>query len=88
MSLVAFSSSFDGHDEEGASELHDEVASDGHATSLRVNGNEGYSKDIKTVPRQMPTWLSNSTPDEFLVCSFVLIMSHISFLMNSSSSRF
>lgn len=59
-------SSFDGHDEEGASELHDEVASDGHATSLRVNGNEGYSKDIKTVPRQMPTWLSNSTPDEFL----------------------
>ncbi|XP_024025948.1 exocyst complex component SEC8 [Morus notabilis] len=59
-------SSFDGHDEEGASELHDEVASDGHATSLRVNGGEGYSKDVKTVPRQLPTWLSNSTPDEFL----------------------
>ncbi|PON34473.1 Sec8 exocyst complex component specific domain containing protein [Trema orientale] len=59
-------SSFDGHDEEGALELHDEVTSDGHATSVRVNGGEGYPKDVKTVSRQMPTWLSNSTPDEFL----------------------
>ncbi|XP_021833890.1 exocyst complex component SEC8 [Prunus avium] len=49
-------SSFDGPDEEGTLELHDEATSDGH----RVNG------DVKIVPREMPTWLQYSTPDEFL----------------------
>ncbi|KAM1141048.1 hypothetical protein ACFX19_041763 [Malus domestica] len=52
-------SSFDGVDEEGTSELHDEATSDGH-TSVRING------DVKIVPREMPTWLQYSTPDEFL----------------------
>ncbi|CAB4270477.1 unnamed protein product [Prunus armeniaca] len=51
-----YSSSFDGPDEEGTLELHDEATSDGH----RVNG------DVKIVPREMPTWLQYSTPDEFL----------------------
>ncbi|KAL5568184.1 hypothetical protein UlMin_024759 [Ulmus minor] len=50
-------SSFDGHDEDGALDAHDEV---------RVNGGEGYSKEVKIVPRQMPTWLLYSTPNEFL----------------------
>ncbi|KAL5543049.1 hypothetical protein UlMin_010759 [Ulmus minor] len=50
-------SSFDGHDEDGALAAHDEV---------RVNGGEGYSKEVKIIPRQMPTWLLYSTPNEFL----------------------
>ncbi|XP_068331087.1 exocyst complex component SEC8-like [Pyrus communis] len=53
------SSSFDGVDEEGTLELHDEATSDGH-TSVRING------DVKIVPHEMPTWLQYSTPDEFL----------------------
>lgn len=53
-----FSSSLDGYDEEGASEGHDTV---------RANGVEGYAKDAKAISRQLPSWLSNSTPDEFLV---------------------
>ncbi|PRQ58738.1 putative Sec8 exocyst complex component specific domain-containing protein [Rosa chinensis] len=52
-------SSVDGPDEEGT-ELHDEATSDGHSTSARANG------DVKIIPRQMPTWLQYSTPDEFL----------------------
>ncbi|GMY09274.1 exocyst complex component sec8, partial [Fagus crenata] len=59
-------SSFDGHDEEGALELHDDATSDGHMASIRINGSDGNLKDVKSVSRQMPTWLSNSTPDEFL----------------------
>ncbi|KAK9282944.1 hypothetical protein L1049_011169 [Liquidambar formosana] len=59
-------SSFDGHDEEAALELNDEATSDGHAASIRVNGGDGSLKDIKIVSRQIPTWLSNSAPDEFL----------------------
>lgn len=63
----AFSSSFDGHDEEGALEPRDDATSDGHMASARVNGGDGNLKDAKTLPREMPPWLSNSTPDEFLV---------------------
>lgn len=59
-------SSFDGHDEEGALELHDDATLDGHMASIRINGSDGNLKDVKSVSRQMPTWLSNSTPDEFL----------------------
>ncbi|KAJ4720725.1 Exocyst complex component SEC8 [Melia azedarach] len=51
-------STFDGHEEEGPLEPHDEASLDGHAT--RING------DIKVDSRQIPTWLSNSTPDEFI----------------------
>ncbi|KAF3951951.1 hypothetical protein ACB098_06G184400 [Castanea mollissima] len=59
-------SSFDGRDEEGALELPDDATSDGHMASIRVNGGDGIPKDFKMVSRQMPIWLSNSTPDEFL----------------------
>lgn len=59
-------SSFDGRDEEGALELPDDATSDGHMASTRVNGGDGIPKDVKIVSRQMPIWLSNSTPDEFL----------------------
>ncbi|KAL5542595.1 hypothetical protein UlMin_010305 [Ulmus minor] len=31
-----------------------------------INGGEGYSKEVKIVPRQMPTWILYSTPNEFL----------------------
>ncbi|KAJ7975027.1 exocyst complex component SEC8 [Quillaja saponaria] len=58
-------SSFDGHDEEGAPDLHDEVTLDGHMASVRANGSDGI-RDVKIALRQMPIWLSNSTPDEFL----------------------
>lgn len=47
-------SSFDGRDEEGI------LDSNGEAT-LDV------PRDASSALRQMPTWLSNSTPDEFLV---------------------
>lgn len=66
-SEFAFSSSFDGQDEEGALELHDGAISDGNVASIKVNGGDGNLKDVKIVPHQMPPWLSNSTPDEFLV---------------------
>ncbi|XP_038680238.1 exocyst complex component SEC8-like isoform X2 [Tripterygium wilfordii] len=59
-------SSFDGHDDDGSLEIHDEGTLDGHAASTRVNGGNGNMKDVKIVPRQIPTWLANSTPDEFL----------------------
>lgn len=52
-------SSFDGHDEEGSLEPPDEATSDGHAA--RLNGGDG-----KVVPRQLPPWLLDSTPDEFI----------------------
>lgn len=66
-SECVFSSSFDGHDEEGALEPRDDATSDGHMASARVNGSDGNLKDAKILPREMPPWLLNSTPDEFLV---------------------
>ncbi|XWS66207.1 hypothetical protein CRYUN_Cryun05aG0180000 [Craigia yunnanensis] len=47
-------SSYDGHDEDGSSEPHDE----------RLNSGDG--KDVKVVSQQIPLWLLNSTPDEFV----------------------
>lgn len=32
-----------------------------------MNGGDGAPKDVKTVSRQIPIWLSDSTPDEFVV---------------------
>ncbi|KAK7292470.1 hypothetical protein RIF29_08251 [Crotalaria pallida] len=52
--------SFDGHDDEGSLELNEEATLDGNMATARING------DTKIALRQMPTWLSNSTPDEFL----------------------
>uniref|UniRef100_A0A5B7BF03 Exocyst complex component Sec8 n=1 Tax=Davidia involucrata TaxID=16924 RepID=A0A5B7BF03_DAVIN len=65
-SSVDGGSSFDGHDEEGALELHDEATSDGYTASMRVNGVDSTLKDVKIVSRQIPTWLSFSSPDEFV----------------------
>ncbi|KAG9150176.1 hypothetical protein Leryth_009755 [Lithospermum erythrorhizon] len=45
-------SSFDGHDEDSALDDHDGTTSNG--------------KDIKVASRQIPNWLSESTPDEFI----------------------
>ncbi|CAL0316828.1 unnamed protein product [Lupinus luteus] len=52
--------SFDAHDDEGALELTDEATLDGNMATMKING------ESKIGLRQMPTWLSNSTPDEFL----------------------
>jgi exocyst complex component 4 len=58
-------SSFDGHDEE-ALDSNEEVTLDGNMSTMRINGSD-VPKDPNITIRQMPTWLSNSTPDEFLV---------------------
>lgn len=55
--IVFLSSSFDGHDEEDSVE-HDEATTD----TVR-NGT-----DSKLLSYQLPPWLSDSTPDEFIVC--------------------
>lgn len=65
LSCLVSRSSFDGHEE--GSTLEDEAASDSQSTSARVNGGDGGSKEAKLTTRQLPTWLSNSIPDEFLV---------------------
>ncbi|XP_047178611.1 exocyst complex component SEC8 [Vigna umbellata] len=54
--------SFDGHDETYSNE---EGTLDGNMTGMRINGSD-VPKDSNNALRQMPTWLSNSTPDEFL----------------------
>ncbi|GFZ14697.1 subunit of exocyst complex 8 [Actinidia rufa] len=59
-------SSFDGHDEDGAPGTLDEAISDGHTAIIRVNGGDSTLKDVKVVARQIPAWLSYSTPDEFV----------------------
>ncbi|KAK4279638.1 hypothetical protein QN277_011384 [Acacia crassicarpa] len=56
--------SFDGHEEEGSLETNEEATLDGHMSTLKINGD--ITKDAKTALSQMPIWLSNSTPDEFL----------------------
>lgn len=58
-----FSSSYDGHEDQNALELHDEVGLDGYQASVKVNGVDG----VKIVSMHIPTWLSQATPDEFLV---------------------
>ncbi|XP_058732525.1 exocyst complex component SEC8-like [Vicia villosa] len=57
--------SFDGHDEEGTLDSSEEATLDGNMANTRVNGSD-VTKDASGALRQMPTWLSNSTPDEFL----------------------
>lgn len=65
-SSVDGGSSYDGHEEDGGFDGHGETASDGNTVSVRVNGGDNPSKDAKTASRQIPTWLSVSTPDEFV----------------------
>jgi len=63
-------SSFDGPDED--LDISDEATPDGHIGSMRANGGNGNMKDIKIVSHQIPSWLSNSTPDEFIVWTLYL----------------
>ncbi|KAK2439505.1 exocyst complex component SEC8 [Trifolium repens] len=64
-SLQIDGGSFDGHDEEDTLDSSEEATLDGNMANTRING-----IDVAKVPngalRQMPSWLSNSTPDEFL----------------------
>jgi exocyst complex component 4 len=60
LSSLSCSSSFDLHDEDGALDLQDD-------TLTRVNGGDSALKDVKIVSHHVPRWLSESTPDEFLV---------------------
>lgn len=52
------SSSFNGHDEDGALDLQDD-------SLTRANGTNDLLRDVKMDSRQIPRWLSESTPDEF-----------------------
>ena len=66
LSIDLYSSSFDGHDDESSLEM------DGSATnsvnhSARTQAGDGHVKDIRSASRQIPTWLSHATPDEFIV---------------------
>ncbi|PHT31352.1 Exocyst complex component SEC8 [Capsicum baccatum] len=60
-SSIDGSSLVEGHDEDG-----EDTLSDGNPASLRINGTDGASKDVKILSHQVPTWLSDSTPDEFV----------------------
>ncbi|XP_047256693.1 exocyst complex component SEC8 isoform X2 [Capsicum annuum] len=60
-SSIDGSSLVEGHDEDG-----EDTLSDGNPASLRINGTDGASKDVKIFSHQVPTWLSDSTPDEFV----------------------
>lgn len=55
--------------------------------SIRVNGGDGILKDVKMVSRQMPIWLSNSTPDEFLVRIFSELHLILSYVFEFSSFK-
>ncbi|PHU14014.1 hypothetical protein BC332_15219 [Capsicum chinense] len=57
-----YSSLVEGHGEDG-----EDTLSDGNPASLRINGIDGASKDINIFSHQVPTWLLDSTPDEFVV---------------------
>ncbi|CAI9767484.1 unnamed protein product [Fraxinus pennsylvanica] len=63
-SSVDGGSSFDGHDENGGMDGLDDATSDGY--TMRVNGRDTVSRDGKIVSLQIPIWLSDSTPDEFV----------------------
>ncbi|EPS66973.1 hypothetical protein M569_07801 [Genlisea aurea] len=59
-------SSSDGHNKAGLLDLHDDIVLDGHNSSARANGFEASLKDAKLQSRQIPAWLSDSLPDEFV----------------------
>ncbi|KAJ6849064.1 exocyst complex component SEC8 isoform X2 [Iris pallida] len=56
-------SSFDDHNDESNLEITDGVAADGLNPSAKIHAGDGY---MRNTTRQIPTWLSYSTPDEFL----------------------
>ncbi|KAK6136197.1 hypothetical protein DH2020_030088 [Rehmannia glutinosa] len=52
--------------EDGTIDSHDDATSNGYTPSMRANGGDTGAKDVKIVSRQIPMWLSDSTPDEFV----------------------
>ncbi|XP_075499287.1 exocyst complex component SEC8 [Primulina tabacum] len=64
-SSVDGGSLIDGHNEDGTVKMND-AASEGYTPSARVNGGDSGAREIKIVARQVPIWLSDSTPDEFV----------------------
>ncbi|XP_042035948.1 exocyst complex component SEC8-like [Salvia splendens] len=60
-SSVDGSSSFDGHNEDGNLDLLDDAAPNGYTPTMKANGG-----DARMFSRQIPVWLSDSTPDEFV----------------------
>lgn len=65
---LILSSSLNGHDEDGVLEHHN--------TTSDSNGSDGASKDAK-VGHQVPTWLSDSTPDEFIVWLMQMLLNNV-----------
>ncbi|XP_047971389.1 exocyst complex component SEC8 isoform X1 [Salvia hispanica] len=60
-SSVDGSSSYDGHNEDGTLDMHDDTAPNGYTPTVKANGG-----DARIFSRQIPVWLSDSTPDEFV----------------------
>ncbi|KAI3458935.1 hypothetical protein Pfo_015598 [Paulownia fortunei] len=65
-SSVDGGSSFDGHNEDGTMDMHGDATSNGYTPSMRTNGGDTGARDAKILSRQIPMWLSDSTPDEFV----------------------
>ncbi|XP_047966594.1 exocyst complex component SEC8-like isoform X2 [Salvia hispanica] len=60
-SSVDGGSSFDGHNEDGTLDMHDDAAPNGYTPTMKANGG-----DARMFSRHIPVWLSDSTPDEFV----------------------
>ncbi|KAG6391481.1 hypothetical protein SASPL_149236 [Salvia splendens] len=60
-SSVDGSSSYDGHNEDGTLDMHDDAAPNGYTPTMKAIGG-----DARIFSRQIPVWLSDSTPDEFV----------------------
>lgn len=65
MSNVALNSSFYFCASEIAVGVHEGSSSDGLISSVRTDTNV---RDMKATSNKIPSWLSASTPDEFIVC--------------------
>ena len=63
--FLCVSSSFDGHNEDGTLDMHDDAAPNGYTPTMKANGG-----DARMFSRHIPVWLSDSTPDEFVVCFY------------------
>lgn len=50
--------------------MHDDATSNGYTPTMKANGGDTGARDAKILSRQTPMWLSDSTPDEFVVCCY------------------
>ncbi|XP_051130784.1 exocyst complex component SEC8 isoform X2 [Andrographis paniculata] len=57
-------SSISGYIEDGMTDFNDDA--DGHTPTMKANNGDTGSRDVKVRSRQIPIWLSDSTPDEFV----------------------